>query len=43
LSLINGDFIKENLSYIDLIDKENGIVIQVTVDKSRGKLKDTLD
>ena len=43
LSLINGDFIKENLSYIDLIDKESGIVIQVTVDKSRGKLKDTLD
>lgn len=43
LSLVNGDFIKENLSYIDLIDKENGIVIQVTVDKSRGKLKDTLD
>ena len=43
LSLVNWDFITENLPYIDLIDEKNGIVIQVTVDKSRVKLKDTLD
>lgn len=43
LSLVNWDSITENLPYIDLIDEKNGIVIQVTVDKSRVKLKDTLD
>ena len=42
LSLENWDFATGNLPYIDLVDKRNKIVIQVTVDQSREKLMSTL-